>query len=248
MKHFLLVTLTLLLFNCKEEPKKLTAQDIIDKSIEVSGGEKFTHSKIEFDFRDKHYLAKRLNGAFSFGRAFKSNEDSVYDILSNDGFERFVNDELVKLEDSMKVKYSPSVNSVHYFSVLPYGLNDKAVNKELLTPETIKEKEYHKIKVTFNEDGGGEDFDDVFTYWINKDTFKVDYLAYSYNESDGMGLRFREAYNERYVNGLRFVDYKNYKPETKDTSLSGLGKAFEAGTLKLLSKIELKNISAEIIN
>ena len=39
--------------------------------------------------------------------------------------------------------------------------------------------------------------------------------TYSYIESDGIGLRFREAFNERYINGIRFVDYNNYKPKLK---------------------------------
>ena len=73
-------------------------------------------------------------------------------------------------------------------------------------------------------------------------TFKVDYLAYSYEEDEGLGFRFREAYNERYVHDLRFVDYNNYKSEDTTMDLLGLDKAFEAGNLKLLSKIELKNI------
>ena len=58
--------------------------------------------------------------------------------------------------------YSASVNSVHYFAVLPYGLDGKAVNKTYVNKVDIKGKSYHKIKVTFNEEGGGEDFEDVF--------------------------------------------------------------------------------------
>ena len=148
----------------------------------------------------------------------------------------------------MAIKYSASVNSVHYFSVLPYGLNDKAVNKKLIGEERIKGKDYYKIEVTFSQKGGGEDFEDVFIYWINKASFKPDYLAYSYNEDDGKGMRFREAYNERYVNDLRFVDYNNYKSEDKKFYLIDLAKAFNNNSLKLLSKIELQNVEVDLIN
>jgi hypothetical protein len=174
----------------------------------------------------------------------EANNDSIFDVLTNEGFERHINDnEAVFIEDSMKVKYSASVNSVHYFSVLPYGLNDKAVNKTVLENVEIKEQDYYTVKVTFNQDGGGEDYEDVFLYWINAKTFEVDYLAYSYEEDDGRGVRFREAYNERYIEEIRFVDYNNFKPENGSVVLSELPKLFETGQLKLLSKIELKNVS-----
>ncbi|MDX1278846.1 DUF6503 family protein, partial [Oceanihabitans sediminis] len=125
-------------------------------------------------------------------------------------------------------------------------LNDPAVNKKYLGEVSIKEKNYHKVQVTFNEEGGGEDHDDVFVYWVNTETFTVDYLAYSFKEYTGdLGLRFREAYNSRTVNGLRFVDYNNFKTEDKSLQLFDLDKVFENDKLKLLSKIELKNISVK---
>ncbi|MEM9680995.1 MAG: DUF6503 family protein, partial [Bacteroidota bacterium] len=170
------------------------------------------------------------------------------DVLTNSGFERFVNSTKMPVADSMAIKYSASVNSVHYFSILPYGLNDKAVNKTLIGEDTIKGKAYHLIKVTFSEEGGGEDYEDVFLYWVNKSTHKVDYLAYSYNEDDGLGVRFREAYNERYVEGLRFVDYNNYKPADEDHNLFELGRRFDEDSLKLVSKIELKQIKVHLIH
>lgn len=246
MKQIVLVLFLLLFFNCKQEEKQtLTAIEIVDKSIKVSGGEKFDNSTIDFDFRDKHYYAKRKNGEFELVRTYKDSVKKVTDFLTNTGFERHVNNKKVVVADSMINNYKASVNSVHYFSVLPYGLNDKAVIKEILGETTINDTEYYKIKVTFKQDGGGEDYKDVFVYWISKATFKVDYLAYSYLEVDGKGLRFREAYNERFVKGLRFVDYNNYKPKSSDTSVFELDDLFKNGKLELLSKIELININVD---
>lgn len=237
---FILVTLT----SCKKEIP-LTAQDIVDKTIEVSGGEKYLNAEIDFDFRDKHYRSVREGGKFQYERQFQDSIGIIKDVLNNDGFQRFVNDTLTKIPDSMAVKYTSSVNSVHYFALLPYGLNDAAVNKSSLGEVSIKDKLYHKIKVTFSQEGGGEDYEDVFIYWIEAETFKADYIAYSYIEDDGVGIRFREAYNERFINGLRFVDYNNYKSEDATMDLLGLDKAFESGSLKLLSKIELENIEVK---
>jgi superfamily I DNA/RNA helicase len=240
-KLIYVVAICLLIVACKTETP-LTAQEIVDKTIEVSGGEKYLNAEIDFDFRDMHYRSVREGGKFQYERQFQDSIGTIKDVLNNDGFQRFVNDELAEIPDSMAVKYTASVNSVHYFALLPYGLNDDAVNKSSLGEVTIKNKVYHKIKVTFSQEGGGEDYEDVFVYWIDAETFKADYIAYSYIEDDGVGIRFREAYNERMVNGLRFVDYNNYKSEDATMDLLGLDKAFESGSLKLLSKIELENI------
>ncbi|MEO8933765.1 MAG: DUF6503 family protein, partial [Xanthomarina sp.] len=219
---------------------------IINKSIEVSGGKLFDISNIAFDFRDKHYQAKRNHGDFSLERHFKDSIFSVKDVVDTNGFNRFVDNEPLELLDSMATKYASSVNSVHYFSVLPYGLNDDAVIKTFLGEELLKGKNYYKIEITFKEDGGGADYDDVFIYWIQKDTFKNDYLAYSFQEDEGgLGVRFREAYNERYIEGLRFVDYNNFKPKSNETLLKDVGSLYENNELELLSKIELKNITVD---
>lgn len=251
MKHFLFsIIVTFLVFSC-EQKEALTAQDIIDKAIIVSGGEQLMNKMIDFDFRDKHYKAIRhADGNFEYQRELKGTipekfGDTVVkikDVLTNDNFQRYVKDAKLLVADSMAIKYSASVNSVHYFVQLPYGLNAAAVNKSSLGLETIKEKEYYKIKVTFNEEGGGEDFEDIFIYWINTITFKVDYLAYSYNEDHGIGLRFREAYNERIIEGIRFADYNNYKPIEDNVKLENLGSLFNDDALKLLSKIETENV------
>ena len=251
MKYFLLIILSVLLFHCKEvkqdfSEEKQTVQSIIDKTIHVSGVAALADSDLIFTFRDIRYRAIRSDGKFSLIRMIAKGGDWTVDSLTNTGFTRRFNEKVVNVPDSMAVKYSASVNSVHYFSVLPYGLNDPAVKKELLEDILLKNKKYSTIKVTFKQDGGGEDFEDVFMYWINKETSKIDYLAYSYNEIDGKGIRFREGYNERYVQGVRFVDYNNYRPEDGSLSLTELPQLFEIGGLKLLSKIELETITVKL--
>ena len=253
LRNVIIMVVLLSFFNCKEKENKIasleSAEDIVKKSIEVSGGNLFDHSQIDFDFRDVHYEAIRDKGKFKLERHFNDSLSEIKDVLSNSGFERFSDGKKVQLADSTVSKYSNSVNSVHYFSVLPYGLNGKAVHKEYLGSIKIKDKDYHKIKVTFSEDGGGEDFEDEFIYWIDKTLFTVDYLAYTYKENDGgQGFRFREAYNVRMINGLRFADFNNFKPETSKIKLEAMDELFNANKLQLLSKIELKNIEVTPLN
>lgn len=254
-RNFLILFTLLVVFNCKQKEapstKTESADGIIKKAIEVAGGTVFDHSEIDFDFRDTHYKAIHDNGKFQLERYLKDSISEIKDVLSNSGLERFENGAQVKLADSMVEKYSASVNSVHYFSVLPYGLDGKAVYKNFLGTKNINGNAYYKIKVTFSEDGGGEDFDDEFIYWIDTQTFTLDYLAYSYKEDDGRDFRFREAYNVRIINGLRFADYNNYKPKKGsevEVNLENLDDQFSADNLELLSKIELKNIEVKVLN
>jgi hypothetical protein len=239
-KLFFVLSMCLIVLSCKKNIQ-LNAQLIVDKAIEVAGGSRISTSTIDFDFRDIHYRAIRKKGEFQYEREFKDSIGVIKDVYTNHDFSRFINNEVAIIEDTLAVKYKNSVNSVHYFSVLPYGLNDPAVNKTYIEDVSIKNKLYHKIKVTFGQDGGGKDFEDVFVYWVNSETFKTEYMAYSFL-TEGGGMRFREAYNERYINGIRFVDYNNYEPVSKEATLFDLDRLFENNELKLLSKIENKNI------
>lgn len=241
--NYCLIFILLSAFSCLEKPN---ADKIIDNAITVAGGDLFLKSTIDFDFRDRHYKTIRDGGAYQYERIFLDSLDAVRDVLNNDGFERYTNGQLTEVADTMAIKYTASVNSVLYFALLPYGLNDVAVNKSYLGETTIKGETYHKIKVTFEQEGGGEDYQDVFIYWVNQKESTVDYFAYSYEETDGVGSRFREAYNVRIVNGIRFVDHVNYKYEGDQYALQDYDKAFEQNVLKKLSVIELEKVEVRL--
>ena len=247
--RYLSVLLFAFLISFKLSDTKLTAQQIIDKTIVASGADKVGNAQIKFKFRDAEYIAiRRTSGKFVLIRnQRKENFGTISDIVSNTGFKREINAHEFAVLDSMANKYSNSVNSVHYFSVLPYGLNDKAVIKKRLPSSTIKGKEYYKIEVTFSENGGGEDFEDVFIYWVGKKDFLVDYLAYSYHTNGG-GKRFRVLKEQCKKGGIRFVDYHNYKSTNPSTSLVDLDKAFENNQLKKISEIVLEDIEVTILD
>lgn len=243
MKHLLYFLSIFVLFNSCKKEKTLTAQQIVDKAITVSGGEAYENLELEFNFRGRHYLSKLENGNFEYTRVTNDSSKTIIDTYGNvTSFKRLRNNLPVIIADTLSSKIENAINSVNYFVMLPYGLNDQAVNKKYLSKHTIKGIQYHKIQVTFTKEGGGEDFDDVYIYWINTDNFKLEYLAYSFTVNGG-GMRFREAYNERLIQGIRFVDYNNYKPEIASTTLEDLDVLFENNQLKLLSKIETENIT-----
>ena len=240
LSKFYLLVFTLTLFSCTNfltDPQK-----IVDKSIAAAGGEKYLNSTIEFDFRDRHYLAKRNGGSFSYERIFKDSIGTIRDIVSNKGHVREVNGMIQVLPDSMSDKYTSSTNSVIYFALLPYGLNDPSVKKEYLGDTMIENQIFYKVEITFGQEGGGEDFQDVFQYWINREDFTIGYMAYSFRENDEASLRFRKAINPTKVKGIQFYDYINYKPKNNSTKMEDLELLFTKGELEELSKIELENI------
>lgn len=243
-RHFLAILILTSVLACNSETE--TAEQIIDKAIEKAGGDRYKNAEISFDFRKGTYKSNREGGKFELERILADSTGTQYrDVVNNEGFTRYYKDSVVQLSDSMKSVYSNSVNSVHYFAQLPFGLNDDAVNKELIGKDTIHDKEYYEIKVTFDAKDGGADHEDVYMYWINTQNYNVDYLAYSFEEEGG-GLRFRKAYNPRTIEGIRFVDYENYKTDDLDTPLKELDDLYEARQLELLSKIENRNIEVNL--
>lgn len=220
------------------------AQEIVDKAIWAHGGKNYENLNLAFDFRSRHYTATRKGGLYTYTRAFTDSTGQVQDYLSNDGFRREINGQPVDLPAERKQAFTNSVNSVIYFALLPFGLNDPAVQKKYLGEITLRDQPYHKIKITFAQEGGGVDHEDEFIYYIHQKTFLMDYFAYSY-QTEGGGLRFRQAYNPKTVGEIRFQQYINYEPPHKEVALIDLDKLFEAGQLKELSRIELENIQVK---
>lgn len=239
----ILLPLLLIVTACSTQPD---AQSIIDKAIEEHGGDAYEHSLISFDFRDVHYTAKHKNGQFVYTRFFPDSLGGIRDSLTNAGFSRTIDGQKVDLsfeEDSM---YTNSVNSVIYFALLPYKLNDPAVNKKLLEETTISGEPYYEIEVTFDQQGGGDDYQDRYMYWIHRNDYTMDYLAYRF-QVDGGGTRFRDAKNVRRINGILFADYDNFGSPEMQHPLEDYENYFMSDTLTKVSEVNLENIEVEIL-
>lgn len=222
------------------------AQAVVDAAITSHGGDKLENATLAFDFRERHYTYARTGGTYAYTRAFTDSTGAkVTDVLRNDRFTRTVNGNTVQLPEERQKAFSNSVNSVLYFALLPYGLNDAAVQKEWIGKTELEGKSYDLVKVTFRQEGGGEDFEDEFLYWFNTETHTLDYLAYNY-QTEGGGVRFRKAINPRQVEGILFQDYINYKPASKDVPLEALEELYKKDSLEVLSNIELENIAVDL--
>ncbi|MDT7831854.1 DUF6503 family protein [Flavobacteriaceae bacterium S356] len=245
MRNLYILLSIIIISSCTTPKKDLTAQEIIDRSIVASNANLISNAKVSFNFRERTYIANRHHGLFSLERITRKGDSVTKDVLSNDGFKRSINNKPVQVSDSMALKYSESINSVHYFAVLPYGLNDKAVQKKLLKEVNIKGKTYYKIEITFRQEGGGIDYEDVFVYWVEKKDFNIDYMAYEFHVNGG-GVRFREVIKETTVTGIRFVNHANYKSKNSALKVSELDQEFINGDLIKLSEINLENINVTL--
>ena len=224
-------------FACTQStPKEYDPQVLVDQAISAHGAN-FSGRKVSFDFRDRTYTLRK-GKELTYIRAWQ--DDSlgfVQDILINGkNFTRFQDGDSVDLDEEWTGKYARSVNSVFYFFQIPYVLNDPAAIKKYVGEFEIKGEPYLGIQVTFVEEGGGEDHEDIFIYWIHKEFSTVDFFAYSYI-TDGGGVRFRESINRRKAGGLLVQDYINYKAD-KGTPLQTLPDLFDQGELEELSRIE----------
>lgn len=241
MRKPIVVILVVLAVACGDRrPETPGAQAIVDRAIEAAGGDRYEQSRVRFTFRDRQYEYFRDKGKRVLMRVTDTDTARIEDVLTGGALERKIDGHPVTLADSTQKAISEAVNSVHYFAYLPYGLNDAAVRKEYLGKAVLGGSEYHKVRVTFREEGGGADFEDVFVYWFHTGSFLPDYLAYEYHTNGG-GKRFRKAYNERRAGGIRFVDYENYRYEGP-LPVTALDSLYEGGELELLSRIELLDL------
>lgn len=222
-----------------------SATSIIDQARIAHGSSVVDSSTIGFDFRGRHYVSQRSGGRFQYERQWTDTTGMAYrDVLTNEGLYRKINGERVPLSAKDSAAYTGSVNSVLYFALLPYYLNDPAVQTQYLGTATLKGEPYQKLKVTFRANGGGADYEDEYIYWFHKDAHTMDYLAYNYQVNGG-GARFREAYNVRTVEGLRIADYRNYKPVPHSMEVAVFDSLFEAGQMEQLSLIETENVTID---
>ena len=218
----------------REEPDE--AEILVLEAIIAHGGNAYNIAHYGFTFRNKEYTFKNDGNKYTY----TASVGDTIDFLENGKLVRSVNGQPVSLSPKDNDKYKEALNSVIYFATLPHKLSDKAVNKTYKEEIKINGEDYKAVQVTFDQKGGGTDYDDVFMYWINKNSKTVDYLAYKY-ATNGGGVRFRSAYNSRTVDGIIFQDYINYKAAV-GTPLTKLPVLYEKGKLEELSKIETENV------
>jgi len=236
IKRFLcLIMLVCGFYSCNQpDPSK-----IINKSIAFYNMDKLNDATLEFKFRAARFKVMQKDGRFKYERFFTDSTGNVQDVLTNEGFKRILNGKELTLSQADSDKYRQSLNAVIYFLYLPLKLNDSSVLKKYLDQVMIKGKAYHKIQISFKPSKEAGDHRDVFYYWFDTKDFSMDHFAYSSG-----GNRFREVLTSHESGGVIFQDYVNYQMPLDDslTTVDKYDSLFEAGRLRVLSRIELTEI------
>ena len=224
-----------------QEKQMSRSQQLIHQAIEAHGGDLYKEAHYSFVFRGNRFSFKNSSHNGTIYTRVLHKGDSVWvDSLMNDKLRRTINGKQIELSPKDMNTASESINSVIYFATLPHKLSDKAVVSRWVESTPILGKTYQAIEVTFRKEGGGQDFEDRFMYWIEEETSRVDYLAYSYKVNGG-GVRFRKAYNSRIVGGILFQDYINFKAPL-GTELNQLPRLLETEKLTEISRIETEEV------
>jgi hypothetical protein len=241
LKEISLAVLILIGTCCHDKrPRDEKAIAIVKQCIAQHGGKNYQDMDVSFDFRQFRVHLKQKGGSFLYERTSRDSlNNEVRDILTNDSFTRKVNGKKQDLSQKETDKYKEGLNAIAYFALLPYKLSEPAVNLKYLGETTIENKKYDKISVSFEPEGGGKDHGDEFCYWINQTSHTLDYLSYSSG-----GPRFRKAIKRETVDGITFQDYENYEIADSTLATFNYDKAFIAGNVKLLSKIEQQNYTS----
>ena len=227
-------------------PVDAEAQAVVDRALAAHGAAFLDDADIAFGFRGARFeMENRTDGDWTIRRVVADPEQGeVEDALRADGVRRRVAGADVPLSPSEAAAAESGVNSVAYFAFLPYKLNDAAARKRLLAPATVAGRRYDVVEVTFDERGGGADWEDRFVYWFDAERHTLDYLAYAFSVNGG-GTRFREAVNPREAGGVRVQDYRNYTADSTGAPFQRLERYPELlGTdrLQLLSTVALDSV------
>lgn len=235
------LALALSLSACGDSAEQRGA-NLVEEAIEAHGGDEFQRSVIEFGFRGDQLLVARLDDRFRQERvSVDSLGTRIREQMTNDGTRVWADGREVELTEDERSTAELRVNSVIYFAFLPHRLDDPAARPRALGEVVVAGEPYNRVEVTFTPDGGGEDWEDRFVYWLHADRGTLDYMAYRY-ERDGGGTRFRRAINRREVGGVVLQDYENFDGGEEVRELEDYPTLWDEGRLELISLIELENV------
>ncbi len=234
------VALGLLLPGCEAEEAGPGA--LVARSIAVHGGAVFEESEVRFRFREADFRVVRDGGRFVYERTLVDEEgQSVREGMDNDSTWRVVDGAAEVLDRDAREAVETRVNSVVYFGFLPFRLDDPAVRVRALPDGEVAGEPYRRVEVTFEEAGGGQDWEDRFVYWFHPEHHTLDFLAYRYYRDEG-GTRFRRAVNRREIEGILVQDYENYAPLVEVDDIAEFGLVYARGELALVSLVELEEV------
>jgi peptidoglycan/xylan/chitin deacetylase (PgdA/CDA1 family) len=228
-----------------------TARRVVDRAIEHHGGDLYTGSRVAL-------TVTSASGSFDVvsevdGERFRH---TVTDPGADGGTRRVrvsnATGETVEewrggvpvdLDQDAARRARDFVMARVYFPFLPFRLNDPSVIHEDLGTERWGDRDLRKVRVTF-EAGTSTDDQDVYLYWFDPDSGRLEQFAYSFETGDG-GLRLRKGFHYRRVGGLLFFDSENWGVSGHGRDVLEITPAFadpETGEMEKISTVVLSDV------
>ncbi|MEL6615870.1 MAG: DUF6503 family protein [Bacteroidota bacterium] len=220
---------------------------LVRAAQEAHGSDALDGVPFRFTFRGDAFTAERSARGFRYVRTTTDDQGrTVVDVLDNDGLSRTIDGETAPLPEDEVGRLTTAVNSVVYFATLPAPLSDPAVQARVLPLDTLDGTTYDRLEITFAQEGGGNDWEDRYLYWIHPERRTLDFIAYTYalapdasGEND-TGHRFRRVIGTADAGGFRVQDYENLTADSLGT-LEDYASAYASGRTRAVSEVLTEN-------
>ena len=230
-----------------ETPELVERLDVVDRAIALHGGGVYRRSETRLETCSKsgcsQVVAKADGSRFDYTVSGKSQGAQLTVRATNDTVEVHRDGQAVVIAAHEEQSFRDWTMSRVYFCFLPYRLNDPGVFKQDLGLVTWEGRRLHKVKVTF-EAGSSTDASDEYVYWLDPQTARVEYFAYSYDNNGG-GLRFRRAINHRRVGGILFFDQENLGVDGPGLSVDAIDATYVRDKLRHVSTVRCEAITVQ---
>ncbi len=228
------------------------AVEAVHAARAAHGSDRLDGRTVHFTFRGTPFTAWRDGGRFRYSRTTVDDAGrTVVETVDHRGVSRTVNGaETPFASDRERRVAETAVGSVVYFALLPAALADAAVRVRSLGRDTVDGRLYDAVEVTFAQDGGGDDWEDRYLYWLHPERHTVDFLAYTYRETPGdtaraaTGHRFRRVTRAWTAGGVRFQDYQNLTADSL-ARLEDYPATLAAGRLFPVSDVRTETVRVE---
>ncbi len=246
MKSLLFTLAAVVLFTSCEsstETKNLDGKTLLNKAIQAHGGDLYSRATIAFDLNKNSFeftrdgynydykMIRTVDSVTSVGRAF------------NGGFE-FTENGVAKSQGSRTDNMIKNhINSVAYEFYIPYEFTSNDVIQTYLGDEYMRQRLYHKVKISFKTPTGGDPDLRAFMLWLDAETFEIDFVAKENDPNSGR-KQFSAAAYKRRVGGMLFSDFEIYqtKGRNREFPLDSIGIAYNAGLMQRSVTTTYKNI------
>lgn len=225
-------------------PERDPARALIARAIEAHGLRRDEPTEIRFDFRGTPYRLVVGGPQRIYERTTATEQGTRVERLEGERFSSSLAGVEEALSEHEIGRGRRSLNSVAYFTLLPLPLEDPAVIARSLGSTTLGGRPYDTLEVRFRAEGGGEDHEDVFRYWLDPETHRIAYVAYRFATGAG-GVRLRRASAQHEVSGVVLLDYDNHGLDGADATIDEAVRAYEAGELPLVSRVELRDVRVQ---